>query len=59
MSQKPADILYKELEGFVQVFTGMVNALCLCKNRICNRLYAIVFTPILPRVSLEVRRSFH
>lgn len=59
MSQRPADVLYKELEGFVLVFTGMVNALCLCKNRICNRLYAIVFTPILPRVSLEVRRSFH
>lgn len=38
MSQRPDDVLYKELEGFVLVFTGMVNALCLCKNRICNRL---------------------
>lgn len=59
MSQRPDDVLYKELEGFVLVSIGMVNALCLCQDRICNRLYAIVFTPILPRVSLEVRRSFH
>lgn len=55
MSQRPDDVLYKELEGFVLVFTGMVNALCLCQDRICNRLYAIVFTPILSSVSLEER----
>lgn len=55
MSQRPADVLYKELEGFVLVSIGMVNALCLCQDRICNRLYAIVFTPILPSVSLEER----